>query len=145
MACFSYMCTTISTKEYLQRCLRQCTPVRARPPSNHNHTTTFHTHVCIASPSLLPTGVMSALSRHSPAKRKNPDNQEWRTVGASRRPQTVGNPCDEILIGFQPLFSGLHKRPRDYYSERAWSARQADIGSKSFFCATYHANNVCRA
>ena len=105
------------------------------PPSNHNHTTTFHTHthMCIALPSLLPTGVMSALSRHSPAKRKYPNNQEWRTVGASRRPQIVGNQCDETLVGFQPLFSGSHKRLTGDYFERAWSARGPDIGPALFF------------
>ena len=120
-------------------------PSSPPPPSNHNHTTTFHTHMCIAPPSLFPAGAMSALSRHSHAKRKNPDNQEWRTVGASRRSQTVGNQCDEILIGFQPIFSGSHKRPRVVFFGRVWSARQPDAGSQSFFCTTYYANNVCRA
>ena len=72
--------------------------------------------MCIAPPSLLSTGVMSALSRHSPAKRKNPDNQEWRTAGASRRPQIVGNSCDHVFIGFQHHSLGSHKRPRYDYA-----------------------------
>ena len=145
MACFSYMCTTTSTKGISNVAFDNVPQFAPPPPSNHNHTTTFHTHMCIAPPSLFPAGAMSALSRHSHAKRKNPDNQEWRTVGASRRSQTVGNQCDEILIGFQPIFSGSHKRPRVVFFGRVWSARQPDAGSQSFFCTTYYANNVCRA
>ena len=92
MTWFSYVCTTTSTKGISKAVFDNVPQSAPPPPSNHNHTTTFHTHICIAPPSLLPTGVMSALSRHSPAKCKNPDNHECRTVGASRRPQTVGNP-----------------------------------------------------
>ena len=108
MACFSFMCTTTSAKGISKAGFDNVTHQSPSSP--------LKSHMCIASPSLLPTGVTSAFCRHSPAKRKKPDNQEWHTVGASRRPQTVGNPCDKILIGFQPLFSGSHKRPREEYA-----------------------------
>ena len=67
------------------RCLWQRTHQSSPPPPE----------ITTTPPTFTPTfvlTVMSAPSRHSPAKRKNPENQEWRTVGASRRPQAVGNP-----------------------------------------------------
>ena len=94
MACFSYKCTTTSTKGISP--VFDNVPHQSAPPPPQITTTpppftpTFVSHPQAFSLPVLT--VMSALSRQSPAKRKNPDNQEWCMVGASRRPQTVSNP-----------------------------------------------------
>ena len=118
MACFSYMCTTTSTKG-ISKAGFDNGPQSAPPSPQITTTPPPFTPTCVSLSQAFSLRVLCQLSPDTLLlKAKSPTTKSGARWGASRRPPTVGNPCDEELIGFYPLFSGSHKRPRDGYASK---------------------------